>query len=108
MRGYERRGREFESFMALHWNNDLAAIEIFRYYLFSRLKNFWWQFQRLHMSDIVQFITAIPKAELHVHIEGTIEADLLLTIADRNGIALPYKSAADILAGQNKGKSDPK
>ena len=60
------------------------------------------------MSDMAQFITAIPKAELHVHIEGTIEADLLLTIADRNGIALPYKSAADILAGQNKGKSDPK
>jgi len=60
------------------------------------------------MSDMAQFITAIPKAELHVHIEGTIEADLLLTIADRNGIVLPYKSAADILAGQNKGKSDPK
>ena len=39
------------------------------------------------MSDMAQFITAIPKAELHVHIEGTIEADLLLTIADRNGIA---------------------
>ena len=60
------------------------------------------------MSDITHFITAIPKAELHVHIEGTIEADLLLTIADRNEIALPYKSAADILAGQSKGKSDPK
>ena len=60
------------------------------------------------MSDMAQFITAIPKAELHVHIEGTIEADLLLTIADRNGIVLPYKSAADILAGQNKGKSAPK
>ena len=43
------------------------------------------------MSDITQFISAIPKAELHVHIEGTIEADLLLTIADRNGIVLPYK-----------------
>ena len=42
------------------------------------------------MSDITQFISAIPKAELHVHIEGTIEADLLLTIADRNGIVLPY------------------
>ena len=62
----------------------------------------------LQMHDMTQLITAIPKAELHVHIEGTIEADLLLTIADRNGIALPYKSAADILAGQNKGKSDPK
>jgi len=60
------------------------------------------------MSDMAQFITAIPKAELHVHIEGTIEADLLLAIADRNGIAVPFKCVADILAGQNKGKSDPK
>ena len=60
------------------------------------------------MSDIAQFISAMPKAELHVHIEGTIEADLLLGMADRNGIELPYKSAEDILSGQNTGKSDPK
>ena len=60
------------------------------------------------MNEMAHFISAVPKAELHVHIEGTIEADLLLTIADRNGIALPYKSAADVVAGQNKGKSDPK
>ncbi|MAB86723.1 MAG: adenosine deaminase [Rhodobacteraceae bacterium] len=60
------------------------------------------------MIDMEQAICALPKAELHVHIEGTIEADLLLTIADRNGISLPYKSAADVVAGQNKGKSDPK
>jgi adenosine deaminase len=60
------------------------------------------------MSDIAQFIAAMPKAELHVHIEGTIEADLLLAMADRNGIVLPYTTAADILTGQNKGKSDPK
>ena len=60
------------------------------------------------MSDIAQFIAAMPKAEMHVHIEGTIEADLLLGMADRNGIVLPYKSAEDILSGQNTGKSDPK
>jgi adenosine deaminase len=60
------------------------------------------------MTDMAEFITAVPKAELHVHIEGTIEADLLFAIADRNGIQLPYKTAADILAGQSKGKTNPK
>ncbi len=60
------------------------------------------------MTDMAQIITAMPKAELHVHIEGTIEADLLFAIADRNGIRLPYKTAADILAGQSKGKTNPK
>ena len=55
-----------------------------------------------------EFITAMPKAELHVHIEGTIEADLLLAIADRNGIHLPYKTADDILSGQSEGKTDTK
>ncbi len=36
------------------------------------------------------FINAIPKAELHVHIEGTFEPELLFSIARRNGVSLPY------------------
>ena len=59
------------------------------------------------MSDMAEFISAMPKAELHVHIEGTIEADLLFAIADRNGIQLPYKTAADILAGKAKARPTP-
>jgi len=60
------------------------------------------------MPSMLEFITAMPKAELHVHIEGTIEADLLLAIADRNDIYLPYKTADEVLSGQSGGKTDAK
>ena len=38
------------------------------------------------------FIDALPKVELHCHIEGTFEPELMFNIAQRNGIALPYES----------------
>ena len=40
--------------------------------------------------NIKQFIQALPKAELHVHIEGTFEPELMFEIAKRNHIAIPY------------------
>lgn len=41
-------------------------------------------------------IKNMPKAELHVHIEGTLEADLLFEIAARNGVKLKYKSVDEL------------
>jgi adenosine deaminase len=38
----------------------------------------------------------LPKAELHVHIEGTLEPELLLTLAGRNKVELPYADAKDV------------
>ncbi len=36
------------------------------------------------------FIEGLPKAELHLHIEGTIEPETLFRLAARNGVKLPY------------------
>jgi adenosine deaminase len=43
-------------------------------------------------AQLHQFISAMPKAELHVHIEGTLEPEMMLMLAGRNGITLPYAS----------------
>src|SRR5690606_17899157 len=44
------------------------------------------------LSALHTFIRLLPKAELHVHIEGTLEPELLFELARRNGIDLPYAS----------------
>ena len=44
------------------------------------------------------FITGLPKVELHVHLEGTLEPELLLRLASRNGVRLGYDSPAAVTA----------
>lgn len=39
-----------------------------------------------------QFIIGLPKTELHLHIEGTLEPELIFALAERNNIKLPYPS----------------
>ncbi len=48
------------------------------------------------MSNIDDFINKLPKAELHCHIEGTLEPELMFKLAARNNIALPFKSVDEI------------
>ena len=48
------------------------------------------------MNDITSFIDQLPKAELHLHIEGTLEPELMFRIAARNRIDLPYDSVEDL------------
>jgi len=42
------------------------------------------------MDDLSRFIAGLPKAELHIHIEGSLEPEMMLALARRNQVTLPY------------------
>ncbi len=48
------------------------------------------------MTFIQRFIEEMPKAELHLHIEGTLEPEMMLALAQRNNVELPYKTLKDV------------
>jgi adenine deaminase len=48
--------------------------------------------------DLMTYIRSLPKAELHLHIEGTLEPELMFEMARRNGVALPYASVEALRA----------
>lgn len=50
---------------------------------------------------IENFINGIPKAELHMHIEGTFEPELMFEIAQRNNINIKYKSIDELREAYN-------
>ena len=45
---------------------------------------------------IEEFIKKLPKAELHLHIEGSLEPELLFKLADRNQVDLPFSSVEEV------------
>ena len=52
-------------------------------------------------KSIEDFIRGIPKAELHLHIEGTLEPELMFKIAKRNNIQIKYKSVEELRSAYN-------
>ncbi|MFN4312405.1 MAG: adenosine deaminase [Ferrovibrio sp.] len=55
------------------------------------------------MTDLSAFIAGLPKAELHVHIEGTFEPELMYALAQRNGLPFRYASVEDLRAAYRFG-----
>ena len=56
------------------------------------------------MSDIAiadSFITGLPKAELHLHIEGSLEPEQMFAFAQRNRIQIPFASVEELRAAYN-------
>lgn len=51
-------------------------------------------------SSLVDFIKQLPKAELHIHIEGTLEADMMMQFAARNNVSLPYANVEEARAAR--------
>jgi len=51
--------------------------------------------------DLTNLVQRIPKAELHLHIEGTLEPEMMMTLAQRNQIELPYDSVDEIRDAYN-------
>jgi adenosine deaminase len=46
--------------------------------------------------EMTSFIQGLPKGEMHLHLEGTLEAEMKFALAKRNNIALPYASVAEM------------
>ncbi len=50
------------------------------------------------LTEQRDFIAGLPKAELHLHIEGTLEPELMFRLARKNGVPLPYASVEELRA----------
>jgi len=49
-------------------------------------------------QELIRYGATLPKAELHLHIEGSLEPELMVSLAKRNNIDIPFKSIEDVRA----------
>ncbi|WP_109809407.1 adenosine deaminase [Sphingosinithalassobacter portus] len=50
------------------------------------------------MTNLTSFVQGLPKAELHLHIEGSLEPELMFALAERNKVSIPFASVEDVRA----------
>ena len=58
-------------------------------------------------TSLDAFVAGLPKAELHLHIEGSLEPELMFDLAQRNGIDLPYASIEALRASAQALRATP-
>ena len=54
-----------------------------------------------NIDNIISFINKTPKSELHLHIEGSLEPELMFKLSKRNKIQIPFKSVDEIRSAYN-------
>ena len=54
-----------------------------------------------NIDSVVNFIKKTPKSELHLHIEGSLEPELMFKLSKRNKIEIPFKSVEEIKSAYN-------
>ena len=54
------------------------------------------QVKPIAANFLPDLLRAMPKAELHIHIEGSLEPELIFALAQRNGLSVPYSSIAEL------------
>lgn len=52
----------------------------------------------MNTATLIDFARRLPKAELHLHIEGSLEPEMMMALARRNGIDIPFRSVEAIRA----------
>ncbi len=60
----------------------------------------------MHYDPPISFIQQLPKAELHIHLEGSIAPERVIALAQRNGLDLPFANAAALRAAMHYGDLD--
>jgi adenosine deaminase len=53
------------------------------------------------MNELKQLVARLPKAELHIHIEGSLEPEMMFELAERNAVELPYPDVESISKAYN-------